>query len=336
METVLERLPSGSRAAVIRLRSLGDCILTTPALRLLKQHRPDVEIGVVVEDRFAAIFEGNPDVTRVLGPRVGDVAAWRPALALNLHGGTRSIVLTVASGARFRAGFSHLRGQSTYNVRIPRAQDILNVDRVVHTAEHLASAMFYLGVPVAEVPPASLYAEPARRPRPYAVIHPFASAPDKTWPSHGFIAVAHHLREHEGMDVVFIGGPADDVTAFDQFEIARNRPLGEVKSIIAGSSFFAGNDSGPAHMAAAFGVPSIVLFGASDPVVWAPWKTVAEVLVGQASRNQRRPAELPAARGCTESSQVATNLGCCSAAFDCSAIRVDDVLAAIERLKVRA
>jgi heptosyltransferase-3 len=45
-----------------------------------------------------------------------------------------------------------------YNVRIPRAQDILGVDRHVHTAEHLASAMFYLGVPRCEIPRARLFA----------------------------------------------------------------------------------------------------------------------------------------------------------------------------------
>jgi ADP-heptose:LPS heptosyltransferase len=41
---------------------------------------------------------------------------------------------------------------------------------------------------------------------------------------------------------------------------------------------FIGNDSGPAHMAAAFGVRSAVLFGPSDHEVWAPWKTDAVVL----------------------------------------------------------
>ena len=45
-----------------------------------------------------------------------------------------------------------------------------------------------------------------------------------------------------------------------------------------GAAFFAGNDSGPAHVAAAFGVPQVVLFGPSDSEIWAPWKTPAEVL----------------------------------------------------------
>jgi heptosyltransferase-3 len=47
--TVLEHLPEGARAAIVRLRSLGDCVLTTPALALLKSSRPDLRIGVVAE-----------------------------------------------------------------------------------------------------------------------------------------------------------------------------------------------------------------------------------------------------------------------------------------------
>ena len=58
----LARLDPGSHVAIIRLRSLGDCVLSTPAIHLLKQARPDLKIAVVVEPRFAEVFEGNPDV----------------------------------------------------------------------------------------------------------------------------------------------------------------------------------------------------------------------------------------------------------------------------------
>lgn len=147
MPSLLERLPSGSRIAVIRLRSLGDCVLTTPALALLKAHRPDLRIGVVVEDRFRAVFEGNPDVDEILAPQIADIRKWSAQLVLNLHGGTRSMVLTTASGAGIRAGFGHHRHSFLYSDKIPRAQEILGEERPVHTAEHIASAMFWLGVP---------------------------------------------------------------------------------------------------------------------------------------------------------------------------------------------
>jgi ADP-heptose:LPS heptosyltransferase len=77
---------------------------------------------------------------------------------------------------------------------------------------------------------------------------------------------------------VFIGGPGDDLTPFSEFQTLSGAPLQETKALLAGASLFIGNDSGPAHMAAAFGVPVVVLFGPSDPVIWAPWQVEARPL----------------------------------------------------------
>ena len=273
MTTVLDRLPSGSRVSVIRLRSLGDCVLTTPALALLKSHRPDLRISVIVEPRFAPVFAGNPDVDETresLGPR--------PDLVLNLHGGTRSMFMTAASLAKIRVGFAHHRHSFLYTDRIPTAQEILGVDRKVHTAEHLASAMFWLGVPRTEIPRATLIATHSPDLPPYAVIHPFAATPEKIWPAEKFLAIARHLRSSAAPEPVFIAGPGDDAAPFRDFRIFSNEPLDRVRSLLAGAQLFIGNDSGPAHIAAAFGVPVVVLFGPSDSVVWAPWRTESRVL----------------------------------------------------------
>ncbi|HEY2846151.1 MAG TPA: glycosyltransferase family 9 protein [Bryobacteraceae bacterium] len=274
---MLERLPSGSRIAVIRLRSLGDCVLTTPALALLHSYRPDVHIAVVVEDRFHAVFEGIPGVDAILPAQNSALRAWGPRAVLNLHGGTRSMWLTAASGAEIKAGFAHHPYSFLYSAKIPRAQEILGEERPVHTAEHLASAMFWMGVPLTDIPRARLAAGPKRSAGAYAVLHPFASQPDKSWPADRFLAVARHLSA-AGLTPVFVAGPADDVAAFQQFDVRHNASLSALKDLMAGAQIFVGNDSGPAHIAAAFGVPSLVLFGPSDPVTWAPWKTEARVL----------------------------------------------------------
>lgn len=278
MSYLLERLPSGSRIAVIRLRSLGDCVLTTPALALLKSHRPDLRIGVVVEDRFRAILEDIQGVDDILPPQSSALRAWHPDAVVNLHGGTRSMLLTATSGAASKAGFAHHAYSFLYSDKIPRAQEILGEERPVHTAEHLASAVFWMGVPRTEIPRARLSAQPNQTPRsPYAVLHPFASTPEKTWPAERFIAIATHLLK-TGLEAVFIAGPADEIGAFQQFQVHHNLPIGALKNLMAGAQIFIGNDSGPAHIAAAFGVPSVVLFGPSNPVTWAPWKTEAKVL----------------------------------------------------------
>jgi ADP-heptose:LPS heptosyltransferase len=278
MSNVLDRLPSGARVAIIRLRSLGDCVLTTPALSLLKQARPDLRIAVVVEDRFRAVFAGNPDVDQILAPNAASIGRFRPQLSLNLHGGATSVRLMLAAASGLRAGFGHFRFQPMYNIRIPRAQQILGVDRKVHTAEHLASAMFYLGVPQTEIPRARLFAEPSARPRPYAVLHPFASQPDKTWLADRFLAVAKYLDAELGLEPVFVAGPNEDLSAFGQYPCLQGAPLEEVMSLLAGAALFIGNDSGPAHIAAAFGCPAAVLFGSSDIDNWRPWRTENAVL----------------------------------------------------------
>jgi ADP-heptose:LPS heptosyltransferase len=105
------------------------------------------------------------------------------------------------------------------------------------------------------------------------------------------------------MEAVFIGGAHDDFAPFAEFRTLRGAPLKEVIALIAGSSLLVGNDSGPAHVAAALGTPLVVLFGASDPLVWSPWKAHSRMLV---------------------------------AGSGMSSISVTDVLKAIESLKVAA
>jgi heptosyltransferase-3 len=278
----IDRLGPGSRVAVIRLRSLGDCVLSTPAIHLLKRARPDLEIGVVVEDRFAAVFENHPDMAAILPPRAGALRTFAPTLCVNLHGGTRSARLTLLSGARFRAGFDIFRPGWIYNTPVPTAQETLGISRRVHTVEHVASAMFYLGVPISEVPRAHIEPAPGRSRFapgvPYAVIHPLAATPEKTWPSESFLELARHFEKSLGLQPVFIGGAGEDLSPFAPYSTVPGAPLGEIVKLMRDAAFFAGNDSGPAHVAAAFGVPQLVIFGPSDAEVWAPWRTPAEIL----------------------------------------------------------
>uniref|UniRef100_Q025H4 Glycosyl transferase, family 9 n=1 Tax=Solibacter usitatus (strain Ellin6076) TaxID=234267 RepID=Q025H4_SOLUE len=287
MDCVLDSLPRGSRVAILRLRSLGDCVLTTPALYILKRFRPDLHLAIFVEDRFREIFEGSPDLDQILAPDLPTLRRFRPQLCLNLHGGTRSTWMTELSGARYRAGFTHFRQQFVYNVRIPRAQEILGVERKVHTAEHLASAIFFLGAPAVEIPRAILVpSQPAAPlPVPTAIIHPLASAPEKTWPAENFLAVAKHL-EQSGIEPIFIGAHADDLSPFARYQTIQGAPLSQIKNLLAAASLFIGNDSGPAHMAAAFGLPCAVIFSASDPDIWGPWRTAGEVVPAPASTDQ--------------------------------------------------
>ena len=141
----------------------------------------------------------------------------------------------------------------------------------------MASAVFALGVPLEDVPRAQLFASPPRVKGRYAVIHPFASAPDKQWRAERFCEVARYLGLWN-IKPVFLAGPSDVVTPFRQHQVVQGS-LVEAKALLSKAAVFIGNDSGPAHMAAAFGTPSVVLFGSSNPAIWGPWQTEAEIVV---------------------------------------------------------
>jgi ADP-heptose:LPS heptosyltransferase len=288
---ILTQLPAQAAVVVIRLRSLGDTVLTTPALSLLKQARPDLRIIAVLERPFDQLLAGNTDVARVLSisrtaglaekfKLLREIRSERPQLCLNLHGGSTSAWLTALSGARFRAGFGHYRNRFVYNVSIPRAQEVLGrpANDPVHTAEHLASAVFYLGVARLEIPRARLHAQPMAPPpditRPYAVLHVTAAYFTKQWEAARFRQVADYLRDR-GLEPLILAGPGEEAV-FEQFPGLTGfagKPLDWVRSLIAGARLFVGNDSGPAHIAAAFGVPTVVIFGSSNSQAWRPWKT---------------------------------------------------------------
>ena len=93
-----------------------------------------------------------------------------------------------------------------------------------------------------------------------------------------FIELARHLQASSGLHPIFVAAQDDEASPFCDFQVIAGAPLSRVKSLLRGASLFIGNDSGPAHMAAAFGIPVIVVFGSSDPAIWGPWRTISEVV----------------------------------------------------------
>jgi hypothetical protein len=101
-------------------------------------------------------------------------------------------------------------------------------------------------------------------------IHPGSGSSRKNWPLTGFTEVARFL-ESEGEGIAWIVGPAEDgIVLPPDARTWRNLNLHALAGSLARSRLYIGNDSGVTHLAAACGCPTLVLFGASDPVVWLP------------------------------------------------------------------
>ncbi len=114
---------------VVRLRSIGDTVLSTPSLFALKRFLPDVEVDILVEDWVAPVLANHPHVNRVVSlERGGFFARAKVARELratgydvvyNLHGGTTATFLTRATGARHRVGFKTYQYAQLHNHQAP-------------------------------------------------------------------------------------------------------------------------------------------------------------------------------------------------------------------------
>ena len=302
---LLPELPDGARILIIRLRSIGDIILLTPTLRLLKDWRPDLRVSAMVESRFAGLLEGNPAVEEIipvenragaakLMARIGIVQELRRrhfAVCMNLHGGPTSRLFTRWCAAPWRVGFHHYRGATLYNIIVPDARTILH-KASLHTAELQAAAFFHLGLPQKPIPRAQIFSGlqhatwwetrrvslgiPAGKP--YAIIHPTASYQTKEWSAEGFAKVGEYLERQAGVIPIYSCGPGE-TPVLDAVEKAYGGALRRLEGVglaqfaaaLAGARLFVGNDSGPAHMAAALARPVVVIFGSSSSPIWSPW-----------------------------------------------------------------
>jgi heptosyltransferase III len=103
-----------------------------------------------------------------------------------------------------------------------------------------------------------------------AALHPGSGSRKKNWPFERFVSLADAVRK-KGIPVMWLFGPADDGFNVPSGDIVvLNRPLALCAALLSRCRAFIGNDSGMAHLAAAVDCPSVVLFGPSDPMVWAP------------------------------------------------------------------
>lgn len=296
------------RVLVIRLRSIGDTVLTTPSLIALKRFLPHARVDILLEDWVAPVLQGFPFVDEIITLKRGS-AAPRARIAsqtrgnkydvvYNLHGGTTATLLTRATGAKHRVGYSSYQYARLHNHLAPSSSSLWRRDKT-HSVEQQLALLGWTGVPVTDRPPtqlaiteqatesiaARLRAESLDDTTPFAVIHPTAAFDTKQWATEKFARVAENLSAR-GLAVVVITAQAEANVAEKLRQDSKapvttltNLSLPEVTALASQARLFVGNDSGIAHIAAAVGAPCVVIFGSSNIAHWRPWaKSAAEVV----------------------------------------------------------
>ncbi|NJD68841.1 MAG: hypothetical protein C3F12_05900 [Candidatus Methylomirabilota bacterium] len=286
------------RVLVIKLRYLGDVLLSTPVLAALRAACPEVRLSMLINPGTEAVIAENPDLNEVLiversgSPLcqlrfVAGLRRRRFDLVVDLTDGDRAAILSRLTGAAVRVGFNRRdrwRGR-LYTHLVPVRQQPIPMVR-----QHLM-ALEAVGIPAAPSPPvlkvravdetaatAALTAVRIAPTEPFVALHPGARWWFKSWPADRFAAVIDYIQGKLGLKVALLGGDQEQAVAKvigEHVETGCRSLVGrltvlELAALLRRAALFVGNDSGPMHIAAAMGTPVIGLFGPSDPRVWGP------------------------------------------------------------------
>jgi ADP-heptose:LPS heptosyltransferase len=263
------------RPAVLMLRALGlgDFLTGVPAYRALRAAYPGHEIVLAAPSQLAPLAELTGAVDRVLPTGELQPVPWRgppPAVAADLHGnGPASHDLVRAVGAPVTMMYASPADPGVDGPGWVEEE---------HEVARWCRLLGWWGIPAD--PGALLLSLPAPFPRVTgaAVIHPGAASGSRRWPAERFAAVARILAAW-GLPVVISGSAAERALA-DRVALAAGlgresvlagqTDLTGLAAVIAAASLVVSNDTGVAHLAVAYGTPSVTLFGPVSPALWGP------------------------------------------------------------------
>ncbi len=269
----------------IKLRALGDTVIFTASLRALIEKFPGARVDALVPEAYVEVLRDFPGLGRVRAwPREnGWIGKLRPFVSLlpqlraenydcvvNFHASPRSAQFARLLGARTRA--IHFHGHRDIN----RFSTVLIPGKgmVKPIIERDLDCVRALG---AEILPGSartfVVRTRATQQPPLLVISPGASRPTKMWALDSFVEVARRWTALGG-EAIFLLGPAEadlDKRISTTARTVISRSLAESIALLSSATVFAGNDSGPKHLAVALGVPTVTVFGPEDPFEWHPY-----------------------------------------------------------------
>lgn len=290
--TPTDPLPPAARVLIVRLSALGDVLFALETVASLKAERPDVAIDFLVEDRFAAVLRGHPQLAAVRAvPRrerrryVAAVRALRRErydVVLDVHGLAKSAVLVAATRARLKLGFAPPAAREGAHRVYHRAVRL--PEPLPHRADRGLALLRALGLKGERLPP--VLAEPAEpphcwdgMPHPRVVLHPGASAfaAFKRWPATHHAELARRLVR-SGLEVAVSFGPGEEPLATGIVDAAPGaRPLDGTELGLIGlaaayrdADVVVAADTGPLHLAATAGTHVVALFGPKDPRLYGP------------------------------------------------------------------
>lgn len=304
------RLNGAQRILVRAVNWVGDAVMTTPAIGAIRESFPQAEIVLLANPLVSQLFSPHPWVDRVItfdrnGAHRGVRGKLRLASELRREAFDAAIILPNSfdsalvpwlAGIPVRLGKSSdgrglmLTGRYRPDERAPGGHEVeYYLGLVKHFGISGKATVPYLATtPVEDAEAAALLAAHGIQPGDFVLgVNPGAAyGSAKRWYPERFAAVARQLVTQENAKVVIFGGPgeADIATEITQhlegtcLNLAGTTTVRGLLALVRRCSLFITNDSGPMHIAAAFGVPLVAIFGSTDHATTAPYTDRAVIV----------------------------------------------------------
>jgi heptosyltransferase-1 len=276
----------GERVLIVRFSGIGDIVMALPVAHTVKASQSNSSVAWFVDTRFRDLVRGHSQIDEVFefdrarfrgkawlpsawGSQLRAYFAprkWKPTVAIDLQGHTKTSLVARFSGARRRFvqdpkdPLSRLSGRA---VRSPQRRHMVERNLDVAAAAGFAERTIRFDVPTESVEVASAD---------YATVHLGGTHARKIWPVERFIAASKELRE------VVVVGAASEKGLAEQFasavpseNLVGKTSLAQLSHVLANSRLHLSGDTGTAHIAASFGVPCVTVFGHMPPEVFHPW-----------------------------------------------------------------
>jgi heptosyltransferase-1 len=292
---------------IIKPSSLGDIVLALPALSALRKSFPDAKISWFIRPEFAPLLKNHPDLTEVilfdrkyLGKAWYNPRAFASLVSLiwrlnrskfdaviDLQGLFRTASLAWLSGCRKRFGMADARefGHIFYTNKVKQDRDSIHlVDYYLKIVREAGApkidVQFLLPIdPVAAGMVKRLLAANDIKPDSYAVFVPTSAHEDKCWPAERFAALAARVSTQFHLSIIATGA-ASEKDAVESLKTKASSPitnfagatsLSELVALLKTARLVVSNDTGPGHIAAALGVPVVLIFGPTNPARVHPY-----------------------------------------------------------------
>ncbi len=276
---------------IIKLRLIGDIIVSTPVYRNIKEHEPQSLLHVAVEKGYEAPLQQNPFIDKIIPVDTSSlrgkiafiqrIRAEKYDLVLNLHGGTTSGYFTLLSGGKERAGFD--RRRYCYNRPLSFSHEGLTASRFylrvlneMGIPTPFGETEIFLTKEEREKIKASLTEQGVAGK--YLLVHPAVKKKNDAWSAEYYAAVLNTVSRHYSISVVLSCGPGQEsqlqaiekhLDAPADARFASGLSLRLFMALIESSSVLLCPDSSPMHIAAAFKKPMVALFGSISPEKWS-------------------------------------------------------------------